>query len=111
MDWHDRMKIAREDAGFTQKEMAQRLGMHPRTYAAYERGERDIVTKDLLKFCVDLDVSADWLLGTNNHSTPADSKSAVLKDVEEKLSIMSDKELNSVRREVDIRLTKSSIKK
>ena len=59
----DRLKTVRTDAGLSQKELADKLGMPLRTYGSYERGERDISTAILLSICKTLNVSSDYLLG------------------------------------------------
>ena len=59
----DRLKTVRTDAGLSQKELADKLGMPLRTYGSYERGERDISTAILLNICKTLNVSSDYILG------------------------------------------------
>ena len=59
----DRLKTVRTDAGLSQKELADKLGVPLRTYGSYERGERDISTAILLSICKTLNVSSDYLLG------------------------------------------------
>ena len=62
----DRLKIERNKIGLSQKELADKLGMNARTYASYERGERDISTSVLLNICQTLNISSDALLGNDN---------------------------------------------
>ena len=62
----DNLKNERKKSGLSQKEFADKLGMNARTYASYERGERDISTAVLLSICKALDISSDILLGTNS---------------------------------------------
>ena len=66
MTLSDRLKIERSNAGLSQKEFAEKLGMNVRTYASYERGERDISTAVLLNICNTLNISSDKLLGTDS---------------------------------------------
>lgn len=68
MSVSDRLKIVRTDAGLSQKELAEKLGMPLRTYGSYERGERDISTAILLNICKALNVSSDYLLGRDDGS-------------------------------------------
>ena len=61
----ERLKIERNKIGLSQKELADKLGMNARTYASYERGERDISTSVLLNICQTLNISSDVLLGND----------------------------------------------
>lgn len=62
----ENLKKERQRAGMSQKEFADKLGMNPRTYASYERGERDISTAVLLNICKTLNISSDKLLNNSN---------------------------------------------
>ena len=77
MTFAERLKIARKKAGISQKEFADQLGLNARTYASYERGERDISTALLLNICNTLKISSDELLG-NTASDPVPSEIEVL---------------------------------
>ena len=57
------LKNERKKNGLSQKEFADKLGINARTYASYERGERDISTAVLLNICRVLNISSDKLLG------------------------------------------------
>ena len=61
----ERLKNERNKIGLSQKELADKLGMNARTYASYERGERDISTSVLLTICQTLNISSDALLGND----------------------------------------------
>lgn len=61
----ERLKNERNKIGLSQKELAEKLGMNARTYASYERGERDISTSVLLTICRTLNISSDALLGND----------------------------------------------
>ena len=65
MSLSERLKSERNKRGLSQKELAEKLEMNLRTYASYERGERDISTAVLLKICNTLNISSDILLGNN----------------------------------------------
>jgi DNA-binding XRE family transcriptional regulator len=45
----DQLKKMRKDAGFTQKQMAERLEIAPRTWRDYEKDVSDIGTRKLIK--------------------------------------------------------------
>lgn len=61
----ERLKNERKKIGLSQTEFADKLGMNARTYASYERGERDISTAVLLTICRTLNISSDVLLGND----------------------------------------------
>jgi repressor LexA len=61
----ERLKNERKKIGLSQTEFADKLGMNARTYASYERGERDISTAVLLNICKALNISSDTLLGNS----------------------------------------------
>ncbi len=61
----ERLKKERNKKGLSQKELADKLDMNARTYASYERGERDISTSVLLNICRTLNISSDALLGND----------------------------------------------
>ena len=65
------LKNARIKAGLSQKEFAEKLGINPRTYASYERGERDMNTATLLAICRFLDISSDELIREEPDTPPA----------------------------------------
>jgi len=67
-----RLKIARNNAGFTQDDIAGYLRVIRQTYSAYETG-RSKPDSDTLKMLAKLyNVSADYLLGNTNNPTPYD---------------------------------------
>lgn len=58
----------RKERGFTQKELAEQLGMPQQTYQGYESGTRK-VTLQLLKQLADyFNVSIDYLSGRNQNN-------------------------------------------
>lgn len=63
MTLSERLKNERKKAGLSQIQFAEKLGLNARTYASYERGERDISTALLLDICKALNISSDRLLG------------------------------------------------
>lgn len=66
MTFAERLKEERKKAGLSQKDFAEKLGLNARTYASYERGERDISTALLLNICTTLNISSDRLLGNES---------------------------------------------
>ncbi len=57
------MRDLREDADYTQAQVAQILGTSQTMYARYERGANEMPIRHLLKLCELYGVSADYLLG------------------------------------------------
>lgn len=58
-----RMKDKRKHLGYTQKEVADRIGIARTTYAMYESESRDPDTKTLERLADFYGVSTDYLLG------------------------------------------------
>ena len=77
MSLSDNLKKARQAAGLSQAELAERMGLNVRTYGSYERGERDLSTALLRQICQELKVSSDVLLETKG-SHPVESNADVL---------------------------------
>ena len=76
MSVEDNLKSIRKEMKLSQKEFAEKLNMNARTYASYERGERDISTSVILNICKTLGISSDRLLGntvTCNEPSLSDS--------------------------------------
>ena len=65
MSISENLKKARMKAGYSQAQMAEILGVKPRTYGSYERGERDVNTAFLKNFCNALKISSSEILETN----------------------------------------------
>ena len=62
---NNRIRDLREDADFTQAQIASYLNMSQTGYSKYETGENDIPTDILLKLADFYEVSVDYLLGRN----------------------------------------------
>ena len=61
-----RLKPLRIARGYTQSDMAQKLGVTPSAYAMYERGEREPGIENLIKIAQILDIDLNILLGITN---------------------------------------------
>lgn len=61
----ERLRQARNQRGFTQERLANDAGISVRTVKAIEADETTTYGDTLFKFCLALDVSADWLLGVD----------------------------------------------
>ena len=62
-----RVRDLREDHDLTQREVANRLGMHQPQYFRYEQGYRDIPTDILIRLADMYQVSVDYLLGLTDN--------------------------------------------
>ena len=58
-----RLKELREEKGFTQKQLAQTLGINSVTYLHYEKEQREPPLSLLADFALYFGVSVDYLLG------------------------------------------------
>lgn len=58
-----KIKQLRIKNGYTIKQLAEKLGVSPRTYSNYERGKSKIPVKKLIEICLIYNVSADYILG------------------------------------------------
>ena len=59
-----RVRLLRENRGFTQEELADNSGLHPSHMSAIERGEVDVTIKTLLRLGQALRVALSRLLTT-----------------------------------------------
>lgn len=62
MFFHERLRELRKRSSYTQKQIAEILGMEPNAYQLYEYGKREPSISKLLLLAVVLDVSLDDLL-------------------------------------------------
>jgi len=63
---YKRIKDLREDADFTQKQVAEMLHMHKTTYTRYESGEREVPLNIAILLAKQYGVSLDYLAGLAN---------------------------------------------
>lgn len=63
MDYHIRIKTARKQKNFTQKQMAELLNIKQSTYSKYESGNRRMPLDKLIALCKITNVSANYILG------------------------------------------------
>lgn len=62
----ERLLLAREKRGMTQKELSEIIGLKQQQYARYEKGINIMPLTYLKKICIALDISADYILGLTN---------------------------------------------
>lgn len=72
-----RLKQVREENGFSQDEIAKRLGKNQNTISSWETGRTQPKLKDLHALCALYDCTYEHLTGTKQH----DSKDITLDDV------------------------------
>lgn len=63
MQLHQLLEVFRKNNGFTQKEVANAIGVDKTTYAHYESGRRSPNTETLIKLAALFRISTDELLG------------------------------------------------
>lgn len=66
MNYTDRIRILREDADMTQKEVASLLAVGQRTYCDYELRNTRIPVDSLILLAKLYDVSMDYICGLTN---------------------------------------------
>ena len=69
MTFADRLTEIRKCSGMTQKEAAEKLGITPQAYYAYESGKREPRLDNLVKLSKIFNVSLDTLCGENPYTT------------------------------------------
>ena len=71
---HERLKLAREQAGLSQGQVAKRLDMNRPTISEIEAGRRRVTADELKEFSKLYDVSVDWILSERGDSPEDDAK-------------------------------------
>ena len=67
LDMANKIRECREHKGFTQKQLAQYLGISQASMSAYEQGTATPPTEIVCKMSTIFDRSSDYLLGLDNH--------------------------------------------
>ena len=62
-----RLKESRKTAGFTQKEVAEKLNMTQQQYSRFENGVFELNYEQIIFICRLYDVSADFLFGLSEY--------------------------------------------
>lgn len=63
--FHQKIKKARIDAGYTQKQIEEITGISQSILSKIESGDREPSIENLCTLIDFYEVSADWILGTN----------------------------------------------
>jgi transcriptional regulator with XRE-family HTH domain len=92
-----RITIAREEAGFNQKDLAERLGISQATLSNYEKGKRRVYLPQLQNIANEVGKPLDYFLQPIDPVPVPDPTSSSQNEVAELLQIMS--ELSDLPRE------------
>jgi len=65
MEFSERLKTLRKEAGLTQVDVAEKLGISQPAYASWERGIKKPTQQNLVKISQVLNVSIDYLVGNS----------------------------------------------
>ena len=95
MEFSERLKKLRKEAGLTQVDVAEKLGISQPAYASWERGVKKPTQENLIKLSKIHYVSVDYLLG----NTESKQTSDVLEDIE-LLFRMNSKDLTKEEKEI-----------
>ena len=69
MEFSERLKDLRKQAGLTQVGVAEKLGISQPAYASWERGAKKPTQDNLVKIAQILDVSIDYLVGNSEEKS------------------------------------------
>lgn len=66
IDFGERIKLVRERAGDSQRDMADKLGVTAPTVKRWETNQTEMRLSMLIKFCEAYDVESEYVLGTDD---------------------------------------------
>lgn len=89
---HERLRIAREQAGLSQGQAAKLLQWHRPTISEIEAGRRKVSTTELTRFAELYDVSIPWLMDDSPEKDPMVELAA------RELSSLKPEDLNKIMR-------------
>ena len=69
MEFSERLKELRRQAGLTQVDVAEKLGISQPAYASWERGVKKPTQENLVKIAQILNVSVDYLVGNSEEKS------------------------------------------
>ena len=69
MEFSERLKSLRKQAGFTQVDVASKLGISQQAYASWELGAKKPTQDNLVKIAQILNVSVDYLVGNSEEKS------------------------------------------
>jgi len=98
MESWDRLRAAREEKGWSQAEIAAKLGMSQQKYHPYEHG-RELKSGMILSVCAILECSPNWLLGYHDTGMHLAPDSLLLKQLKDAFNQLNDRgEQEAVKR-------------
>jgi len=68
MEFSERLKTLRKEAGLTQVDVAEKLGISQPAYASWERGVKKPTQDNLVKIAQVLNVLVDYLVGNSDNT-------------------------------------------
>lgn len=90
-----RIQKSRNEAGYTQEELSENVGLSPGFIAAIERGAKMPGLENLIRIAEALNVSVDWLLGIRR-KTPENREVFYLDEEIRGLPVCAQKRIQSV---------------
>ncbi len=66
MEFHDKLRSARTDAGLTQQQVADKMGITKSTYCGYETGKREPDVRKIKELAQILNVTGSYLIGVDD---------------------------------------------
>lgn len=70
MDYRERLRAIREDRDLTQSEVGALIHKSQQGYNHIETGRAELKIDDLITLCKFYNLSADYVIGLNNHPLP-----------------------------------------
>lgn len=61
--YNERIMLAREKTGMTQKELSTKIGIKQQQYARYEKGINIMPITYLKPICIELNISPEYIIG------------------------------------------------
>lgn len=82
VNFGERLKELRQNAGLTQKQLADKIWVTKATISYYEQSERNPSPEILVKLATAFHVSTDYLLGINDKQFSLDVSDLLPEDIE-----------------------------
>lgn len=82
IDYHDRLRRSRLDAGLSQLELALASGLSTSTISAVEQGARDLTAPKLFAWAHACGASLDWIASGSARPAPDPDPTALQLDLE-----------------------------
>lgn len=89
-----RLRMAREQAGLSQSQVAKMLGLHRPTISEMEAGRRKVSAEELGRLSEIFDVRIEWLAASQNDDT--DERRDKIELAARQLSKMSEEDLDNL---------------